>query len=351
MRYIDFSQYKTWMDCPRKWYNTYVEQVRPIPSRALNDGPLTLGSLVHNGLEYLAIHNKIKIDDETITEEKPTPQCLSDAYHILNSYAKYIVNEPYVVSKVEETLSYKVNDNLTMVAKVDEYFHLDEPIDLPRGNGEYFTLEPGWWLREQKTKSGKISYESFAMRWAYDKQADFQLLCLSEHIQQPVNGVLINVIEKAVTQQPKRKCKGCLQLLPFESYEAVTKGFKCSICGHVQQHKPLTPEQLLPKDPKFFRLYTRRSLECISRTIDTVELIAERMERMRKEGIQAEPPRITEGACSHMIFGPCKFMPLCITESGLPIPALDHGKYEKADTTRYMGLPEATKEYNNKGDS
>ena len=70
--------------------------------------------------------------------------------------------------------------------------------------------------------------------------------------------------------------------------------------------------------------------------------ISERMERMRKEGIDAEPPRMTEGACSHMIFGPCTFMPLCITEDGQPIHALDHGKYEEGDTTRYMGLPKET---------
>jgi hypothetical protein len=340
---LDFSQYKKWMDCPRQWYNTYVAKVKPIPTRNQFDGPLTLGSLVHNGLEHLLVDRKIHVSEECIVDEKPTPQCLSDALHILTAYSQEMMNEPYVPSRIEESLMYKVSPELTMMAKVDEYFHLEKSLDLPRGNGEYLTLEPGWWLREHKTKGATISYESFNMRWTYDKQADFQTLCLSEHLQEPVNGVLINVIEKPINKPPKRKCRGCAQLLPFASYAPTPDNkFECSLCGYKQELKPLKPEQLLPKNPKFYRVYTRRSLQRLSRTIDEMVVVAERMERMRKDGIDAEPPRVTEGACSHMLFGPCTFMPLCITEDGNPIPALDHGKFEQGDTTKYMGLPART---------
>ena len=99
---LDFSQYKTWSDCPRKWYNQYVAKVEPIPTRLQSDSALTLGSLVHSGLENILKHRRVHIDDECVKDCNPTPQCFADALHLLNCYMKTMTSEPYIVSHIEE---------------------------------------------------------------------------------------------------------------------------------------------------------------------------------------------------------------------------------------------------------
>jgi hypothetical protein len=215
---------------------------------------------------------------------------------------------------------------------------------LPSGHGEYITLDPGIWIREHKTKAQSISYDKFATRWTYDRQADFQCACLSNHLDKEVNGVLINVIEKPKQYVPKRKCKGCAQTLPFITYAPVnhtSNHYTCSLCLHLQILQPIKPEQLQLKEPTFYRLYTRRSDERIEHMISDAMEIARRMDYMERSGIYKEPPRMTEGACSHSIFGPCEFLPLCITENGDMLDPLSHGKYREANTKEYMGLTKA----------
>lgn len=337
MLVLDYSQYYRWMECPWKWYETYINKVRPARGDALSDSALTLGSLVHNGLEHFHRNGTILIDDGCVKDERPTVDCLALAKHIINSYALALPNEPWKYSHIEEPVQVDADEGLRLLAKVDEYFITEEEQTIAVGDGSSITLEPGVWIREHKTKGATISLANFKARWVSDRQADFQCLCLQHKLGRPVNGILVNVLEKPRVYIPKRKCKGCKELLQFQAYTILSDGrYGCPLCKYEQELTPLKKAPL--PAPKFYRVLVSRTTGQLGIAWHEIVEVGKSMRAMmlysNLDPSGAAPNRTK---CVDPWWGLCEFHPVhCGTVDGWPLISKEHPKFEVADTTAYM---------------
>jgi len=337
---LDHSQYYTWMSCPWRWYEKYINKIERVPTRVLRDDALCIGSLVHNGLENFYRSGRLNISPEAIEENTPTPATLYMCNIMIQQYAQQYAGEPSnQLELVEAPVIAKVDDDYSILAKVDSYFYVPETVPVSVGFlGQTTMLTPGWWIREHKTKSPYISMESFMQRWLSDMQANFQCLTLQATLNEPVQGVLINVLEKPIIRAPKRKCKGCGSLQEFTTYIEVGENlYACPLCSYKQQLKQVEAKSEAPRC-NFYRLPVFRTQGQLEQAAAEIDNVAQSMLHLVKEGMLANAPRRPE--CAGQRWGPCEFQVIHVTNQGTPIDGKLHPKYQEADTTKYMGLSE-----------
>jgi len=216
---IDYSAWKSWKLCPAFWYEKYINKRQRAFTKSHRDDALALGSLVHEGLRIWQERHVIEIPEKVIEEISPTRECVNEAQELIYGYTHAYPEERWRLILCEQPLVFPLLHRscecqgevgclttLDGLAKLDSYFYVDEPTIVESGQpGLEFTLSPGWWVHEYKTKSPDIPLGLFIQKWEMNVQASFQMMALRETIHEEIQGVLVNILEKPKRYIPKRK--------------------------------------------------------------------------------------------------------------------------------------------------
>ena len=307
--FIDFSQYKLFSDCEWKWYERCVLGSQRAPKPGQQDTPLVLGSLVHEGLRTLTQQRRVEIPQATIAQHNPSPECVASAYRLLLGYSQQYPEESSDRTQFgrkkfycEAPLRFPLDPLCEGLARVDQYFHCDEPQEIQDGRGGTLTLSPGWWIYEHKTKKAETRMGNWIESWRTCMQADFQLHALAHHIGDVPQGLIINVLEKPKIYEPVRTCKACKQRQEFAEYLVHAMGYECPQCHAVQEFDP--PKPKAPDEPKYYRVQVTRSISDLERSIDEIRAVSRRMLALAQGG--QVPLRATE-RCVDLIWGRCEY--------------------------------------------
>lgn len=340
---IDYSASASWETCPALWYSKYIQRLRRKWPRAQRDDALALGSLVHEGLRVWQLTHTVEIPLAIQEEMTPTRECLSLAEELVYGYARAYpeeywplihCEEPLVFPLVNEELRwcnqckeemsrYKVEcsicgdptdrlikPELQGLAKIDSYFYVPEPTYIESGlPGTGYTLNPGWWIHEYKTKSPFIPMGIYMQGWEMNMQASYQMLALTHKIRTEaacykmgdpdaprgvVQGVLVNVLEKPRRTIPKRKCvgvSGCGETQEFATWIPTGDGlYACPSCGNRQKLIPLK-EATPVTPPAYYRLIVTRTSDELTRAKQQIIQVGQRMIAMEAGGLHSEPWR------------------------------------------------------------
>jgi hypothetical protein len=333
--FLDYSQLTCWLKCPWQWYERYVNRRVPRPSGYQRDDAMTIGTLVHNGLEHWYKDKSPVIDQETITEATPTPDALALAQQLVVEYTRQYPTEPWELVNVEEPILADILGGETLLmAKVDAYFKVDNTMELVSSSeGHTISVTPGYWVQEYKTKSDSISRANYMAMWEVNRQASFQSLALAHKLGVEVQGVIVNVIEKPRPYIPKRKCKSCGQYYELASYLPVGPGeYSCMVCGTVQKLKPYEPKS--EKHGEFFRMKVTRSKDQLDQHREEFGMVALDMKQMREVGLDHQYFVPNTNNCVDMRWGTCEYYRnhlynILTSEDGLMVDK---------DTTKYSGL-------------
>lgn len=304
--FIDYSQYSNWLKCEWQWYERYVRQLVKKRPEAPKADVLTLGSLVHASLEHLRKTGTPGITDEIVTRFGPSAECLAWAHKLMGGYCQTYPNEQFTQYYCEEPLKFDIgSQHIEGLAKIDSYFHIDELTPMQSGLGDMFHLTPGWWIKEYKTKGAGRDKGNYLLNWRVNKQADFQMLALQEKIDEPVQGMLVDVLEKPQEYTPKRTCKGeCRGQYELRDWQPQGAEYRCPVCGHVQ---PLDTSDRSKKEriPAYYRIPVTRSQQQLDASKVHIRKVAMRMLELR----QAENPVCDPATdqCVHDFFGECEY--------------------------------------------
>lgn len=329
--FIDYSQYSTWLKCEWMWYEKYVKQLNKKRPDAPKADVLTLGSLVHASLEHLRKTGQPGITDEIVTRYGPSQECLAWAHKLIGGYLAAYPNEQFTKYYCEEPVRFGVSEHISGLAKIDSYFHIDELTPLQSGLGDAFFLTPGWWIKEYKTKSSGRDTGNYITGWRVNKQADFQMLALQELINEPVQGMLVDVLEKPQEYVPKRTCKGeCRGQYELRDWIPCSGQFKCPVCSHLQ---PLDTSDRSKKEriPSYYRLPVTRTQDQLSASKVHIRKVALRMQELR-EANGAILPDMASDQCVHDFYGQCDYF----TPHAEGYGAEDGRGFVKVDSIRYV---------------
>lgn len=237
MLYLDYSAKKTFEFCPWAWFEKYVNHRQARRGEGQRSDALTLGSLVHDGLYHWYRHHDLAIDSSVVDKLNPTPECLAEAYKLLDAYVRHYPSDPWTPMLFETPLSFSLFNWCKIVAKIDGVIEIGGQMQIPGGlNEEGIELEPGIYALEHKTKSADIDRGMYMKSWQTNLQADFQMLVLQNNAPiGPIRGVIVNVLEKPRPYVPKRVCKNCKTLLEMATYVATANGHMCPLCGYEQE--------------------------------------------------------------------------------------------------------------------
>ena len=344
MNKIDYSQYSKFLFCPWAWYETYVKGMSPRYIGQRSD-PLALGSLVHEGLDTFSRTGKVLIPAEVVAEVNPTPEAMQLAELLVRGYIRKYPNEQWQMERTEQAVEFPLDGtDWCGIAKLDSYFYVPEDTTIESGlHDQRLTLGRGWWAREYKTKSHGIDRAVWAKEWAAKRQADFQLLALTNLLQNyphserftnsatdEVRGILVSVLEKPRDYTPKRKCKGCSNSYELESYLIHADGHMCPMCGYVQKLKPYTPT--VPLAPEFYRLIVTRSPEQLAIARNEIAMVAEAMDDLRESGMLSIVPN-RDNCISNKYHRQCDFAEQHIAGVNVEEPT-----FVKIDPYKYIGI-------------
>jgi len=307
--HIDYSAHSTWDECPAKWWERYVAKRVPKWPKGQRDDALCLGSLVHEGLRLWQERQIVEIPTSVIDEVTPTRECLSLAQELVYGYTRTYPQELWPLIRCEEPVVMplvsptQMEQNfgevpLTLLAKIDSYFYVPEPTMIESGiPGIQWTLNPGWWIHEYKTKSPFISMPLYMQGWEMNMQASYQVLALSHKLREdgedlhgrPVQGTLVNVLEKPRRHIPKRKCRSCTETYEFYTWVPTGSGeYACPVCGTRQKLTPLkTDIPTIP--PAYYRLIVTRSPRELEAARRQILQVGQRMIAMEQNGLDSEP--------------------------------------------------------------
>lgn len=344
MNFIDYSQYKAWCRCPWYWYERYVTGVRKKREGQQRDA-LTIGSLVHGGLENWHKNGTPTIPDSIVPELNPTPDCLVLASEMVEQYVRLYPNEDWDMQRLEEPVTFELNcPDLNGLAKLDAYFYNPSQREIESGLPGYtLSLSPGWWVREYKTKDASVDRARWNQGWEVNMQAAFQMLALQEKVGETPQGVLISVLEKPRQYIPKRKCRGCGEMIEMGLYLATPDGQSaCPMCGEIQKLAPYEPKTRV--QPQFYRVVAVRNGDQLNQAKVEITTVAEEMQSMENSGAESlDINRLVYNSffnrenCAHPIFGLCEYYKPHVYNIGVD----EDETLEQHEPTKYVGLPEA----------
>lgn len=322
---LDYSAHDSWAFCPGMWWEKYISRRRRKWPKAQRDDALCLGSLVHEGLRVWQESHTVEIPQQVQEEMTPSRECLNLANELVFGYAQRYPEERWPLILCEEPVTFplrgeeisvcesclaswgykvecpmcgeptvrKSRDILTGLAKIDSYFLVEEETEVEMGvEGLTFTLTPGWWIHEYKTKSPYVPLPIYMQAWEMNLQASYQLTALRHKMRDSphkVQGILINVLEKPRRHIPKRKCRACEETYEFATWLPTGTGeYACPACGNRQVLTALKEAQ--PQLPcAFYRIMVTRSLEELAADREIMLMVGERMIHMEEHGLHSEP--------------------------------------------------------------
>lgn len=303
---IDFSQFKEFQKCNALWYEKYIAKTRLAPKLGQQDSALTLGTLYHDGMRVLREHGIIEISASAIQQADPTPECLAWARTLVAGYARHYPEEHFELYSCEEPIKFPLPSGLQGLAKVDYYFELNQPTQLATGLGDFFTLTPGFWVKEYKTKANSIKLGNYVMQYRVNMQPDFQSLALQAKLGEPIQGVLIDVAEKPKITAPQRKCPACKTTSDYSDWIPTGEGYSCPGCGAIKDLAPI--KEKAPPEASYFRISAARNQDRLARSLRQINTVAQEMYQAQLEGrVMEQLSPATETFCVESIYGPCAY--------------------------------------------
>ena len=301
-KFLDYSQFDTFMACELKWWERYRQEYQREPKTGQNNDARTLGSLVHEGLDAFRTTGTPTIANASIIKYRPSPECLSEATLLLNGYIATYPTELFTRYYCEEPLRFPLHTQMDGLAKIDSYFNIGEPITIPTGLGSSFTLEPGWWIHEYKTKAASKDVGKYIGSWRMNMQAAFQMMALEAMVGERPKGVLVNVLEKAPEYKPVRTCKSCKERSELRDWIPAADGYRCPQCDNVQD-LDTKDNSKVARVPKYYRIMVQRSMAELERSRIDMVTVAQRMVEI---DAGADPLRRTN-SCVDQIWGQCEY--------------------------------------------
>ena len=181
------------------------------------------------------------------------------------------------------------------------------------------------------------------MEWASKRQADFQLLALTNLLENSprnelapyglsptVRGVLVSVLEKPREYSPRRKCKGCGETWEMVSYRVTAEGHSCPMCGHVQHLKPYAPTVVPTAD--YFRMIVTRTPEQLEVARREITQVADRMDYMVTVGMEDTPPN-RDNCIQNRWHRKCEY-----AEQHIAGRAVSEPEFVQIDPYKYIGM-------------
>ena len=298
--YLDYSQYRTWLECQMKWYELAVlRRRRKFEEGHQRDDALAMGTLVHAGLQVWQERRVIGIPPEVVEKIVPTKAALDACYMMLTGYAQRYPAELWPLVRCEKPLRFPLMEGMDGLAKVDEYFYVPVATEVQTGlQGETQWLSPGWWVQEYKTKSPEIDIALWLKKWEVNQQVSFQIFALEAMIQglqqrddtpdyvPYVQGVLVTVIEKPKVYVPLRGCKVCERKYEFHLWLPTGEGLHaCPVCGNHQKLLKLK-EDPVERGPVYYRRVVTRGREQLQKDFSDFQSVAREMLTWREEPLE-----------------------------------------------------------------
>lgn len=291
---LDYSQYVEYSKCPWAWYERYVRGIVPNYGNSQRKDPLCLGGLTHDGLENWYKYKTPVIPAASIEKNSPDRETGLLAQQLLTGYVSAYPMEFWDDETLctehqwlEQPLQFPLTPETNGLAKLDAFFYLKDTVQIETGlEDSMLTLEPGYWIREYKTKAAGISRAAFMQSWQTKLQASFQMEALRYYLQGTTrynipNGLIISVLEKPVARTPKRKCKSCKDMLDMAAFYGTSNGmYGCPMCGAEQELSPYVPKGEA-KRPEYFRFIVTRNDKQLLHDRDIMISVAEMMEAFR----------------------------------------------------------------------
>lgn len=299
---IDYSQWASWKSCQLLWYEKYRNQIRREIKGQKADA-MTLGSLVHDGLQNYRETGQCLVRESAINEHDPTPECLAWAQELLLGYFRGYSNEDFTQYYCEEPLRFPLHPEMDGLAKVDCYFRLEEARTIESGIGDSFALEPGIWIHEYKTKAASKDTGKYLASWRMNMQANFQMLALQAKLGEPVKGLFVNVLEKPADYQPKRTCKECKAVSELRNWEPTGTGYCCPACSNIQD-LDTSVKTKIKRVPAYYRFMVTRTASELAMAKTEINQVALQILDI-DAGIRV-PERSTE-KCVDQIWGACDY--------------------------------------------
>jgi hypothetical protein len=329
--FLDFSQYSMYMSCPLKWYERYVRSTVRAPKEGFQDSALTLGTCVHAGLEVLRQRGVLEIPEEVFQETGVSPDYRAWALRLLQGYAAHYPGEDFPSGHCEAPLRFPLTDSVDGLAKVDYYWKVPPGgQEIADGLGGVLHLEPGWWVKEYKTKDPSRRPGNWVLSWRMGAQADFQCLALAALTGEPAQGIIVDTLEKPALYIPQRTCKGCGAKQDLRQYTPLGGGkYRCELCK-AEVALDGSDKSKTPRVPSYYRLKVERSPQALELLHAEACALATEMQAIR-EGHAQPLRRLTH--CVDQTFGACEYFE--------PHSALQEATgwegFVKADTIRYVG--------------
>ncbi len=304
MPFLDFSQYKQFTFCEAAWFEKYVQQCERVRPLRQHDDPMTLGTLVHAALEQYRLTGNPSIPDSVVARVTPTADCLAWALKLAVGYAQTYPSEQFTRYFCEEPLRFPLLTGYEGLAKIDSYFHLTEPQEIETGiGGETFTLNPGWWIHEYKTKAADKDRGNYFDWWRICMQADFQLLALQAKVGERPQGIFVNVIEKPKPYVPSHTCKTCKSKNDRAQWTPVGPEWRCPACAATQK-LDIVDRSRKERVVTYYRMPVTRTAEQLESAHAEMAVIAKRMQQIRTEP-STVLVRSTEGCLGG--YSPCEY--------------------------------------------
>lgn len=345
--FIDYTQYKDFAFCEQKWYERFVKGVVREPfavGPSGKDDPLTLGALVHAGLEQYRNEGTPELPGALINELSASAECCAWARLLLQHYVQRYPAEPFTLFKCEAPLRFDLRlPAITGFAKLDYYVHIEQPTEFDSGLGwgTNFVLTPGWYVREYKTFAASRDRGLWLESWRCNMQADFQIHALSEHIGEKVQGIFVDVLEKPAPYVPKRTCKGeCRQPHKLADWTPKDGAYACPQCGHVQK-LDTSDKSKKERRPEFYRFAVTRTDEQLARSRAEIKRAAVRMMQLIRETVPDDGPLRREPerciSTTRGVSAKCEYFYPHIEGTG----ATGYDGFVAADTLKYAAASEA----------
>jgi len=313
-QFIDYSQYAAYQQCPWKWYERYVRGLELPPYDGRSNSSRTIGSLFHEGIAAYYRTGTPDISQSVIDAHNAAPEAVVTARLCLERWLReYATEAAFVTTHIEEPIRADLPTfagSIPILAKIDTYGEVPPDTYIYSGDSlnERLYLQPGYWIIEHKTKSAEQRRDIYSKSWQTNKQADFQILALQYHLQAPVQGLIVNVVEKPRNSPPRRKCKGCGTYCDYSSYlpDSASPGkYCCPLCGHTQSLTPLGVA--VNYSPETYRLIVTRAPEVLRASISSIDQVFDRMCILEDRGWPSPWISPTYSSCVHPFYGPCDY--------------------------------------------
>lgn len=330
-KFIDYSQWKEYFFCQLSWYEKYRLFTRKAITGQQSD-VMTLGSLVHAGLQHYRETGQASIPETAISEYNPTPECMAWGLELLLGWVRNYSSEDFTRYYCEQPLRFPLHPEMDGLAKVDSYMRLTEPRTIESGLGDSFTLQPGIWIHEYKTKGADKDVGKYISAWRMNMQANFQMLALQATLGEPVQGMLVNVLEKPKEYQPKRTCKTCKAINELRNWEPTGNGYSCPGCSAIQD-LDTTDKSKVKRIPSYYRIMVTRTANELATAKEEIYQVAEDM--LAIDAGKRQPSRSLEDCAETKWYRACDFFgPHSAGQA-----ALSYGNdFVKIDTLRYVTL-------------